>query len=296
VSAKAALIFNPRAGRWRTEHRVESISEILGNSGFSLERQQTARPGHATDLARQAATGGFEAVFVFGGDGTIREAAAGLVGTGVALGPIPGGTVNVLVQALGLPLQPLRAAAAFANSTTLEMDVGACGKEPFLILTSAGLDAHIMGNLHPGLKRRLGKASVVWTGLQRWSSYDYPQIRVVADGQPHVATFAAVCNLPYYAGKWKLAPGASITDRALDLVLFRGTGRLQTLAFARDLALGRHIRRDDVEIIRAQEIEVLSPAGIPMQIDGDAMPLELPVTLTIAPQRLTLLTPATTAL
>ena len=293
MSAKAALIFNPRAGRWRTEHRVGAISEILGNSGFSLELQQTAGPGHATDLARQAAAGGFDAVFVFGGDGTIREAAAGLVGTGVALGPIPGGTVNVLVQALGFPLHPLRAAAAFANATTLEMDVGACGEESFLILTSAGLDAHILGNLHSGLKRRLGKASVLWSGLQRWSSYDYPQIRVVADGQPHVATFAAVCNLPYYAGKWKLAPEASITDRALDLVLFRGTGRLQTLAFARDLALGRHTRRDDVEIIRVQEVEVLSPTSIPIQIDGDAMSLNLPITLSVGADRLTLLTPAT---
>jgi YegS/Rv2252/BmrU family lipid kinase len=296
MSAKAALIFNPRAGRWRTERRVESLGEILGNSGFSVELRQTAKPGHATDLARLATADGCEAVFVFGGDGTIREAAAGLIGTGVALGPIPGGTVNVLVQALGLPLHPLRAAAAFANATTLEMDVGICGDESFLILTSAGLDAHIMGNLHSGLKRRVGKASVAWSGLQRWLSYDYPQIHVTADGRPHVATFAAICNLPYYAGKWKLAPEASITDRALDLVLFHGAGRLEALAFARDLALGRHVNRDDVEIIRAQEIEVLSPARIPMQIDGDAMPLELPVTLTIASQRLTLLTPATTAL
>jgi YegS/Rv2252/BmrU family lipid kinase len=295
MSTKAALIFNPKAGRWRAERRVESIGEVLEDSGFSLELLPTANPGHATELARQAAATGFEAVFVFGGDGTIREAAAGLLDTRVALGPIPGGTVNVLALAIGLPLHPLRAAAAFANATTVEMDVGLCGEHPFLMLTSTGLDAYIMGNLHPGLKRRLGKAAVAWSGLQSWSSYDYPQIRVVADGRPHVATFAAICNLPYYAGRWKLAPEASATDRVLDLVLFRGSGRIQTLAFARDIAMGRHDERDDVEIIQVQEVEVLSPAGIPAQVDGDAMPLELPTTLTIGPHRLTLLKPAVAA-
>lgn len=163
------------------------------------------------------------------------------------------------------------------------------------MLTSAGLDAHIMGNLHAGLKRRLGKAAVAWAGIRRFSSYGYPLIRLVADGHPLEATFAAICNLPYYAGKWKLAPGASITDRALDLVVFRGSGRVATLAFARDLALGRHVGRSDVEVSRVERVEILSPSSLPMQIDGDAMPIKLPIALTVGPDRLTLLTPSTAA-
>ncbi len=296
MSTRAALIFNPRAGRWRNEHRVEVIAGVLEAAGYSLKLTPTAKPGHATLLARQLAASGFDVVFAYGGDGTIREVAAGLIGTKVALAPIPGGTVNVLSLALGLPLNPARAAAAFSNATTIEIDVGLCGEEPFLMLTSAGLDARIMGNLHTGLKRRLGKAAVAWSGLQHWSSYDYPQIRLVADGRPVEATFAAVCNLPYYAGKFRLAPEASARDRRLDLVVFRGVGRLATLAFARDLALGRHVRRSDVEVSRVERVEVLSPASIPVQIDGDAMPTKLPVTLTIGPHRLTLLAPAESSL
>lgn len=295
MSTRAALIFNPRAGRWRNQHRAEEIGRILETSGYSLKLTPTTKPGHATELARQLAASGFEVVFAYGGDGTIREVAAGLVGTKVALAPIPGGTVNVLSLALGLPLNPVRAAAAFANATTFEMDVGLCGDEPFLMLTSAGLDAHIMGNLNPGMKRRLGKAAVAWSGLRRWSSYDYPQIRLIADGRPVEATFAAICNLPYYAGKFKLAPDASTTDGRLDLVVFRGVGRLATLAFARDLALGRHVQRSDVEICQVQRVEVLSPQETPIQIDGDAMPIQLPVELSVGPQRLTLLAPVTSA-
>ena len=163
------------------------------------------------------------------------------------------------------------------------------------MLTSAGLDAHIMASLHTGMKRRLGKAAVAWAGLQRWTSYDYPQIHLVADGHPLEATFVAICNLPYYAGRWKLAPKASTSDGALDLVIFRGTGRLKTLAFARDLALGHHIRRPDVEMSRVERVEILGPADVPIQIDGDGMPIKLPIALTVSPHRLTLLAPSTAA-
>ena len=92
-------------------------------------------------------------------------------------------------------------------------------------------------------------------------------------------------------GKFELAPGASTTDGRLDLVVFHGVGRLATLAFARDLALGRHLQRSDVEICQVQRVEVLSPEQIPIQIDGDTMPIQLPTELTIGPQRLTLLAP-----
>src|SRR6185295_10693296 len=68
-----------------------------------------AYPGHATELAREQGRE-LEVVFVFGGDGTMREAAAGLLGSPAALGLIPGGTVNVLGLSLGLPREPVAAA------------------------------------------------------------------------------------------------------------------------------------------------------------------------------------------
>jgi len=291
MAKQAVLIFNPRAGSWRTEQRVTAIRSALAAVGYDTEPLPTQAPGHATELAREFSTAGIDAVFTHGGDGTLREAAAGLLGTGVSLAPIPGGTVNVVAMALGLPQDPLRAAEMFADAETVDMDVGVCGAEIFLMQTSAGLDAHIMGNLAPALKRRLGKAAVAHSALLHFSDYDYPPIELVADGRQLSGTLIAVCNLPYYAGSFQMAPGASISDRALDLVVFHGEGRLKTLGFAWDVALGRHLERSDVELIRVQEVTLHGPTGLPVQLDGDTLPVPLPVTVGLHPETLRILKP-----
>ncbi len=256
-----------------------------------IEATPTGAPGEATRLAAAAVAGGAEVVFAFGGDGTLREAAAGLLGTDAALAPLPGGTVNVVALALGVPRNPLQAARALTAGRAIEMDIGRCGDEIFLMQASAGLDARVMARLPPHLKRRLGRAAVLWTGILQWSVYGYPEIELLADGRPARATFAAICNLPYYAGGLLLAPGASVSDGWLDLVLFRGHGRRRTLAFARDLVRGRHLDRGDVELRRVREVELLGPADLAVQIDGDPLPCRPPVTVSLARQRLRMLSP-----
>jgi diacylglycerol kinase (ATP) len=288
---QAVLIFNPRAGNWQTTKLVVAIRSALADAGYEAEPLPTAAPGHATKLARESATAGVEVVFAHGGDGTLREAAAGLLGTDAALAPVPGGTTNVVAFALGLPQNPVRAAKRFSRAEIVDMDVGLCGNEVFLMQTSAGLDAQIMGNLDPWLKRRLGKAAVAISGSRQIFSYDYPAIDLVADGRHLTAKMVALCNLPYYAGSYQMAPGASTSDGELDLVLFTGEGRLETLGFARDLFLGRHLGRSDVDLIRVCEATLLGPPGLPLQVDGDAIPMEFPVTVGLHPRRLKILWP-----
>jgi diacylglycerol kinase family enzyme len=116
----------------------------------------------------------------------------------------------------------------------------------------------------------------------------------VADGRPTTASFVAVCNLAYYAGPYRMAPLANPGDRALDLVVFQGRGRLATIAFARDLFFGRHQRRRDVEMMRVTEVEIRGPRGLAVQLDGDTLPVQLPVTVGIHPQTIHMLKPRST--
>jgi YegS/Rv2252/BmrU family lipid kinase len=293
---RAALIYNPTSGRRRHARVLDDILATLRRGGFEVEPAPTSRAGEATLLARDLAKAGdTEVVFSFGGDGTAREVAAGLLGSPVALGFLPGGTANLLAFGFGLPPDPVRAAAALCTAPARDFDVGLAQSTgngiPFLMMVSAGLDATILASLDLRLKYRFGKGAIVWQGLREWWRYPYPDLEIVAEGRRHTATFAAIANIPYYGGSFRLAPGARPDDRLLELVLFHGRGRRATMGFALDLLRGAHLRRRDVTVLRVEEALLAGPPGGAAQIDGDLCDDRLPLSIKLAPERLRALFP-----
>jgi diacylglycerol kinase (ATP) len=289
---RAVLIYNPRAGGHRGEARAPLLVDALAAAGFAAQALPTDSPGHAAYLARAAVAMGAEVVFGLGGDGTLREVAAGLIDSPAALGILPGGTANVVARAFAIPLGALAAAKAARDFAPRQIDVGMCGGRIFLMQASTGLDAHVLTRLNLVWKRRFGRAGVAAQGLRGWWDYDYPELEVEADGRRHRASFAALCNLPHYGGDFRLAPDARPDDGRLDLVLFHGRGRAATLAFGLDLVAGRHAGRRDVEILRVEHVRFLAPETAPLQLDGDPRALAWPLEARVAPHRLTVLAPA----
>lgn len=283
---RAVLIYNPAAGRRGHKRLLPRLMETLERSGLALEAVATAAPGDATRIAREAANAGDrDGVLVLGGDGTVREAAVGLLDTGVPLGILPGGTANVLAQALGFPTDPLHAATLLHDSSVRSFDVGLCGETPFLMMASSGLDAVVMGSVDPGLKATFGPAGVFLSGLKSWWTYDYPELTLEVDGETVRATFAAACNIPLYGGPFRLAPEARFDDGLLDVALFRG-GRGDTVGFAVDVLRGSHLDRPDVEVRRVEEVVFHGPEGTCLQVDGDACGESLPARTRVGDRKL----------
>lgn len=283
----AALIYNPAAGRRRAEALRESLVAALAAGGWRVEALATGAPRQATALARELAVAGrVETVFALGGDGTLREVGEGLLGSDVALGPLPGGTTNVLVRALGLPREPVAAARALAAGGERRLNVGLCGSTPFLMMVSAGLDAAVMGELSGELKARWGMGAVLAQGLGAWWRYGFPEVVARWPGGEARGAFACACNIPLYAGPLAMAPAARYDDDLLDLVLLRAPGRVAALHFAADLLRGRHLRRGDVVTATVAELELLGPPELPLQVDGDPCREALPVRVRLGAQRL----------
>ncbi|MDH3254964.1 MAG: diacylglycerol kinase family lipid kinase [Acidobacteriota bacterium] len=288
---RTVLIYNPTAGRHRADRLVLRLETLLRRSGSSVDSQATSGPGDGTRLARIAVAEGVETVFACGGDGSLRECANGLLGSKTGLGFLPAGTTNVMARTLGLPSDPLAAARVLSPSRWRPFDVGLCNDEPFLMQASAGLDAEVLGRVRTSRKRVLGRGEVALAALSAWHSYGYPEFAVAWAGGSRCATFAAVCNIPFYAGRFRLAPTASWCDDRLDLVLFGGTSRLATLGFARDLGLGRLHQRHDVFRQQVKEATIAATEGVELQIDGDLIVGALPATIRLAARKVRMLVP-----
>src|SRR5947209_4296161 len=96
------VIFNPRAGRDRARQRLRRLRALLGPHALF---RPTEWPGHAEELAFEAARAGLPAVAAAGGDGTVHEVANGILRAGrpeVALEVYPIGSANDYAHSLGL--------------------------------------------------------------------------------------------------------------------------------------------------------------------------------------------------
>lgn len=267
------VVFNPTAGRRRT-HLLWRVLDVLVENGVRVDLARTQRRGHATELAREAARAGEGLVVAAGGDGTVAEVAAGLLGSPARLGIIPLGTANVLAHELGLPGQPraVAAALAFGRSRPLWPGVAdtASGPRVFVQMLGAGLDAQVVHGMPPGLKRLLGRFAYVVRTLREAVRYDYLPLRVRIDGREMRAAGVVVCKGRLYGGPYVLAPGASPYAPGFSVVLIGAGGALAALGYGAALPLNLLAHAPGLTLVRGHEIEIDADRRIPAQADGDA--------------------------
>ncbi|HHY91966.1 MAG TPA: diacylglycerol kinase family lipid kinase, partial [Firmicutes bacterium] len=164
-----AFIVNPAAAHGRARRVWQRVAAALRERGYTYQAYFTAGPGHATELARQAAQR-HEVIAAVGGDGTAHQVLAGLIGSGRELAVVPAGTANDYCRSAGIPLDPVAAALALNQHRVRRVDYGWVGAEPFLNVAGIGLDAAVCRALEDHwrfLPGKLGYVAAVLENLVR---------------------------------------------------------------------------------------------------------------------------------
>lgn len=284
ASMKVLLIVNASASSVTARRQV--VVHRLLNAMSDVRMVETNRRGHATQFAIDASRQGYDAVVVLGGDGTLNEAANGLVGTDCALAALPGGSTNVFARTLGLSDDPVEAIQA--NIEALEagsirrIGLGSVNGRYFLFHTGIGWDALLVRQVEKRaeLKRYLGHPLFIWAGLETWFKlYDRttPHFRVTYEDGTVVENgyFSVVMNSnPYtYVGPrpFNLSPDVTLDGPLAAVTLTDMTSgpflklMLGTLRSADSLVSNPIIDyRSDV---RRLTIDAHPP--VPYQVDGD---------------------------
>jgi diacylglycerol kinase (ATP) len=291
---RGLLIYNPAAGQRDRRAQMRAVSESVKARGLELINAPTEAPGHATEIVRSFLSSGLDVVVVCGGDGTISETACGLAGSAVPLAILPGGTSNVLVRELSIPLDIEDAAALIFEGVPRTVRLLLANERPFLLWAGVGLDARIMGRMLPLLKRWLGRAGIFFTVAREFFRYEFPRLEVTVDGVRHEATFAVVCHARRYAGDWIIAPEASLDADEMEVLLFSGESRWRLFSLFRHIRLGRsgHLTRGLARTVRGRSATIRSLENYPVEVhvDGDCV-LETPVTCRPAEETVAILVP-----
>jgi YegS/Rv2252/BmrU family lipid kinase len=267
------IVFNPVAGR-RRAHLLWRVLDVLAANGVRLDLAETHRPGHAQDLAREAAQRGEPMIVAAGGDGTIAEVANGLIGTNTHLGVIPLGTANVLAHELGLPFSPRAVAAALAFGRTKQLWPGQAvtgdATRLFVQMIGVGFDASAVHNVPFPLKKILGKGAYVVQSVREMARYRFPAIRLRIDEQETETASVIISKGRLYGGAFRLAHDADPSEPGFSVVLFDRSGPAAAALYGAALPLHLLGRAPGVRHMRARRIDFLGNEKIPAQTDGDA--------------------------
>ena len=293
---RAALIVNPiKADAPRLIGLLRAHSATAGWQEPRIIETTVEDPGQ--EATRAALDEEPAAVLVAGGDGTVRAVSEAMAGSGVPLAIVPSGTGNLLARNLGLPLDDQTAAldAALGGArqpvdigwATLTRPDGSTEEHGFVVLAGIGLDAHMIANTRPGLKKSVGWVAYVDGAARSLPGAKPFRILYAVDDERvhsvrvHSMLFANCGALP--AGI-SLIPDASITDGALDVAVIPARGPFGWLAVWRTVWWQNSVLRRtragrraielagtsrSVRYLRGQDAEAATPDPVPVELDGD---------------------------
>ena len=250
----------------------------------------TARFGSPPDWAGETHAGALRAlrdvagrpvVVVAGGDGTVREAAAAVAGTGVPLAIVPGGTGNVLAHSLRI--RGIRGAIELIHDgvpRTIDLGLARWGtaagdvhERHFTVACGTGFDARLMAAAEHEWKRRLRFGAYIGAAVREATRLEPARFRIVADGAEididGLVVLIGNCG-DLIPGRLGARQPLDPTDGRLDLLVVGGRSLIAGVRGAADL-LWRTGDLDGSVIRRAvSTVRVESDPVQPVQTDGDA--------------------------
>jgi len=299
MSKRIQVIINPSAGGEQPVLHV--LNRVFRECGAEWDVSLTKEAGDARRQAQQAAQAGVDVVAVYGGDGTVSEAASGLVGGNVPLAIFPGGTSNAIALALGIPWDLAQACALVCNptpgvSTVRTVDMGSVNDHYFLIAVGIGIPGVLAEGADREQKDLFGRFAYVLSSVQALQHASVARYHMTLDGKP-VESEGVVCMIAnsgnFGIAGVSLANSIDMGDGLLDVIVI-GDAALGSL-----LSLASSVVRQDEAAApfdhwQAREVTVTTEPPQAIQADGEVLQPG-PVSAKILPQAVRFIVPGNAA-
>ena len=267
--SRILFIVNPISGTNSKEGIMKVIDEELDKTRFQSEVRLTEYAGHAANLAKEYAAKNYDIVVAVGGDGTVNEVARSLVHTETALGILPCGSGNGLARHLCLPLD-MRKAIHIINLSRIEsFDYGVINNLPFFCTCGMGFDAFISLKFAEAGKR--GPITYVENVLREGLKYRPETYEVIDDnGMKSYNAFLIACaNASQYGNNAYIAPGATMKDGLMDVIIMEPFDALEAPQMAADLFMKTLGNNSKIKTFRTNRIHIHRSEPGAIHYDGD---------------------------
>lgn len=303
------IILNTASGRGKAQRHQEEVSRACRDVGIDHEVLFTEGPGHAEQLANDAASAGSAIVMAAGGDGTVNEVANGLLtqdNRSTLLGILPLGSGNDIAHNIGAPGNLSEVMALAASRETCRCDVGQvevstpAGTLRRYFLNNAGLGFEAQVNICSKSIRRLRKLPLyLLATLQAMAKHHPIPMTLLWETDSDSSqtwqgdvTMVSVANGARTGGGFRILPQARLNDQWLDLGIVPAVSTLRMLHLLTQVMRGTHLNAPELSFARFRTMSVQAEAPFALHVDGEVLTQDAErVTVSLATQTLSILAP-----
>jgi diacylglycerol kinase (ATP) len=289
------ILANPTAGGGLGREALPRLKAFASEKHWGAEFRSTESPTEFAQIAREEAARGRERIFALGGDGTFQALLNAVAGnTNVSIGVLPAGGGNDLASALGLPLNPVRAAELIlTQGEAVHLDAAhartADGVERlYMGGGGVGLDAEA-ARFASGIYRKMrGRTRYLLSAIRALGKFRGIRVRVSLEGSEQtslegLALVLGVLNTPSYGGGLRLAPEASLEDGRLDLVLLESLTLLEIARILPRVAMSGEIRTERIQRFCVTQARIETDRPCAFHADGEIIGMT-PVEIAVVPR------------
>ncbi len=283
---KVLLVYNRNSGRQLFASMLARVNEIyrrlklfLGSA--KVELCDIRYFDQIEELAVKAKEESVDWVIIAGGDGTIRVMIEKLAAQQYFpfISVFPAGTVNLIAKELLLSGDPEKWVRRVAKGIIVPVYLGRTNGNVFLTVTGIGFDSLVVGSVTETEKKILNKLAYVWQGTELmrrellFSNWRYEfSVRFDDESTWYDASSVIVGKSRYYAGRYSLFKGASLSQPQLYAALFTGRARRDFMRYAACIALEALYLDKSIVIKTARKLEIrCNASNFVAELDGDAV-------------------------
>lgn len=278
---KALLIINPTSGGEKALDYKEKLENKAKEYFEYVETKITEKAKDATAFAEEASKDNYEAVIVFGGDGTVNEVISGIAEKDYIpkLGIIPGGTGNLITKLLEISQDIDEAIDQLDFNKTNSINIGKANKSYFGYIFSVGSLPEAIHNVGIEDKTKYGVLAYALNTIKSVIKDEVFNIKIETENGSYEGEASQVLVLlsNYYADKKIFEENK---DGYANILILKNASIISKLSLIPDLLKGDIVENDSIEYIKAKDITISSDTKLESDIDGDQSD-DLPVKITV---------------
>jgi len=273
---KAMVIINPTSGGEKALDYKVKLENKAKDYFEHVETKITEKALDATHFAEEASREQYDAVVVFGGDGTVNEVISGIAERDYTpkLGIIPGGTGNLITKLLEINQDIDGAIDELDFNLTNKIDIGKANDNYFGYIFSIGSLPEAIHNVEIEDKTKFGILAYAVNTMNQVFNIKIETENGNYDGE---ASHVLVLLTNYFADKKIFEENK---DGYANILILKDASIFSKLSVIPDLLKGDVVGNDNIEYIRARNIKISSDSELESDVDGDKsdnLPVEIKV-------------------